>query len=75
VARGAFEGGRAEGVYMPEGAGGNSGRGALARPDQSAARGYVTRGVARMQRLGFIGIPEVRTAEQLIRSHLQSEAA
>jgi len=40
-----------------------------------AARGYVTRGVARMQRLGFIGIPEVRTVEQLIRSHLQSEAA
>jgi hypothetical protein len=41
-----------------------------------ANRDVVTqRGGVIRQRIGFLGIPDVRTVEQLIRSRLQQEAA
>jgi len=40
------------------------------------SREFVTRrGGTRRQRIGFLGIPDVRTVEQLIRSRLQQQAA
>ena len=40
------------------------------------SREVVTRrGGTMRQRIGFLGIPDVRTVEQLIRSRLQQEAA
>ena len=51
------------------------------RPDGSGSVFFATRtttsarGSTRRRRIGFVGIPEVRRVEQLIRDHVQREAA
>ena len=53
----------------------------IERPDGSgtvhfASRTYTTsKGFTRVRPIGFVGIPEVRRVEQLIRDHLQERAA